>query len=150
MFYYLSKFHCLVAFTSWDIGQFVNSNCLLTRLNVINFEFNLIFLIKPFFLQGQKVKTKSWISWERIELLRWNKKHFSSFSKGFHLKQIKHFFLEGESPTLKLCFEPVESYEMFYSEFIPKFDMHISYDSQRRHNKFKFLWVRQLLHNTLV
>ena len=30
--YYLTKFHCLVAFTSWDIGQYVYCNCLLTRL----------------------------------------------------------------------------------------------------------------------
>ena len=32
IFYYLTKFQCLVAFTSWDIGQFVYCNCLLTRL----------------------------------------------------------------------------------------------------------------------
>ena len=32
IFYYLTKFHCLVAFTSWDIGQYVYCNCLLTRL----------------------------------------------------------------------------------------------------------------------
>ena len=32
MFYYLTKFHCLAAFTSWDIGQYVYCNCLLTRL----------------------------------------------------------------------------------------------------------------------
>ena len=31
MFYYLTKFHCLVAFTSWDIGQYVYCNYLLTR-----------------------------------------------------------------------------------------------------------------------
>ena len=82
--FYLTKFHCLVGFTSWDIGQYVNCNCLSTRLWRLNCEINLIFLIKPFFLHGQKIKTKSWISWERKELLRWNKKHFSSFLKGFH------------------------------------------------------------------
>ena len=32
MFYYLTKFHCLVAFTSWDIGQHLYCNYLLTRL----------------------------------------------------------------------------------------------------------------------
>ena len=32
IFYYLNKFHCLVAFTSWGIGQYVNCNSLLTRL----------------------------------------------------------------------------------------------------------------------
>ena len=39
--------------------------------------FNLIFLFKPFFFQIL-------ISWERKELLRWNKKQFLSFLKGFH------------------------------------------------------------------
>ena len=31
-FYYLTKFNCLIAFTSKDIGQYVYYNCLLTRL----------------------------------------------------------------------------------------------------------------------
>ena len=30
--YSLTKFHCLLAFTSWDIGQYVYCNCLLVRL----------------------------------------------------------------------------------------------------------------------
>ena len=47
----------------------------------MKFEINLIFLIKSFFLYNQKVKAK--ISWERKEFLRWNKKYFSSFLKGF-------------------------------------------------------------------
>ena len=32
IFYYLTKLQCLVAFTSWDTGQYVYRNCLLTRL----------------------------------------------------------------------------------------------------------------------
>ena len=32
IFYYLSKFYCLVPFTSWDIGQYMYCNYLLTRL----------------------------------------------------------------------------------------------------------------------
>ena len=32
IFYYLTKFYCLVTFTSWDIGQYVCCSCLLTRL----------------------------------------------------------------------------------------------------------------------
>ena len=32
IFYYLTKFQCLFAFTSRDIGQYVYCNCLLTRL----------------------------------------------------------------------------------------------------------------------
>ena len=48
----------------------------------IIFEINFIFLSKPFFLHDQKVRKKK--SWERKELLRSNKKHFSSLLKGFH------------------------------------------------------------------
>ena len=44
--------------------------------DVMNFEVNLIFLIKPFFLHGKKVVTRIYIARERKELLRWNKKHF--------------------------------------------------------------------------
>ena len=36
-------------------------------------------------LHDQKFKTKIQTSWERKELLRWNKKYFSSFLKGFQL-----------------------------------------------------------------
>ena len=43
----------------------------------------LIFIIKLFFLHIQKVKTKTEISWEREELLRWNKSIFHHFSKAF-------------------------------------------------------------------
>ena len=32
IFYYMTKFQCLVAFTSRDIAQYVYFNCLLTRL----------------------------------------------------------------------------------------------------------------------
>ena len=31
-FYYLTKFHCLIAFTSRNIGQYVYYDCLLTRM----------------------------------------------------------------------------------------------------------------------
>ena len=31
-FYQLTKFHCLIAFTSGDIGQYVYGNSLLTKL----------------------------------------------------------------------------------------------------------------------
>ena len=56
--------------------------------DVMDFEINLIFLIKPFFLQDQKVMAKTEISWERKELLRSNKKHFSSFLKCFQFPKI--------------------------------------------------------------
>ena len=56
--------------------------------DVMDFGINLIFLIEPFFLNDQKVMTKTLISWERKELLRWNKEYFSSFLKGFQLWKI--------------------------------------------------------------
>ena len=73
----------------YQLMDYVYCNSLLTRL----WRHNAIFLMKPFFINDQKVNTKIKLSWERKELLRWNKKQFSS------LNQIKHFFLEGESPT---------------------------------------------------
>ena len=56
--------------------------------DVMDFEINLFFLIEPFFLHDQKVMTKTLISQERKEPLGWNKKHFSSFLKGFQLSKI--------------------------------------------------------------
>ena len=54
----------------------------------MDFETNLIFLIEPVFLHDPKIMTKTYISWEWKELLKWNKKHFSSFLKGFQLSKI--------------------------------------------------------------
>ena len=59
----------------------------------MNFEINLIFLIKPFFLHDQKVMIKTWISWERKELLRWNKQHFSHIYMTFN--EANNTFLFG-------------------------------------------------------
>ena len=36
-------------------------------------------------MYDQNAKTKTWISWERKALLRWNKNHFSSLLKGYQL-----------------------------------------------------------------
>ena len=55
--------------------------------DVMNFEDNVNFLIKPFFLHDQNVVTKTEIFLERKELLRRNKKHFSLFLKGFQSKK---------------------------------------------------------------
>ena len=71
----------------------------------MNLAINFIFLIKPFFLHDQNVMTKTEISWERKKLLRWNKKRFLSFLKGFD-KVNNTIFLEGESPTLQLLVLP--------------------------------------------
>ena len=68
IFYYPTKSDCLVTFTTWDTGQCV---------------FQLL-VNQAVFLHDQKVKTKIEISLARKELSRRNKKHFSSFVKGFH------------------------------------------------------------------
>ena len=52
--------------------------------DIINFETNLTSLVKPWFLHDQKVMIKTW---ERRELLRWNKINFIIF-KGLWKKQI--------------------------------------------------------------
>ena len=55
-----------------------------------------IFLDQPLkqWLTGEKRRedenTKIWISRERKELFRWNKKHFSQFFKGYHLVKNKN------------------------------------------------------------
>ena len=57
----MSKFHCLVAL----LREILDKVCIVivcviiaTGRDVKNFEINLNFLIKPFFLFDQKVKTK--------------------------------------------------------------------------------------------
>ena len=46
----------------------------------MDFEIDLIYLIKRFLLHDQKVMTATW---KRKELLRENKNHFPSYLKGF-------------------------------------------------------------------
>ena len=62
----------------------------------MNFEVNLIFLIKRFFLHDQKVVTNTNIPWERKDLLRWNKKTFFITSKGLSIKQITFGRIESD------------------------------------------------------
>ena len=54
-------------------------------------------------MHDQKVIIKVWISWEWKELLGWNRKHSSSFLKGFQWKKVT-VFLEDESVTLRWVF----------------------------------------------
>ena len=61
MFCQLTEFHCLIAFTSWDIGLYVYWAQLLVKpgCDVTNFEINFIFVIKPLTKNiNKKVKTK--------------------------------------------------------------------------------------------
>ena len=74
--------------------------------DVMNFEVNLIFLFKLFFLHDHNIVIKSKISLEWKKLLRRNKKHFSSFLKGFQSSKITYFFGRWESDFnyfLKKC-----------------------------------------------
>ena len=49
IFCQVTKFHCVIVFTSVGIGQYIHCNCLLTKLWRQKFEIKLIVLIKPFF-----------------------------------------------------------------------------------------------------
>ena len=57
-FNYLTKFHFLIAFNSWDIGQYVYCNCLFPILCRQKFEINRSFLIKPFFNNQKNLRQK--------------------------------------------------------------------------------------------
>ena len=54
IFYQLIKFHCLIAFTAWDIWQYVYGNCLFPRLWRHEFEINLILLNKILIILRKK------------------------------------------------------------------------------------------------
>ena len=62
-------------------------NCFLQGFDFMNFEINFNFLIK-LFLHDKRVKTTFKYLMNEKELLEQNKKHFSSFLKGFHLSKI--------------------------------------------------------------
>ena len=86
-----TKFHSLVSFAFWDIGKYMYCNCLLSRLWRHKF-WNQPSSNQVFFVHDQKVKTKIQMSWERKELLRWNKKHFTPFERVFYLSKWNIFF----------------------------------------------------------
>ena len=71
--------YLVIGCLDWKIGVFQKS---VVRIYYI---LNLISLIKPFFVYDQNSQTKkTWLSWEQKEVLRWNKKPFSSLLKGYH------------------------------------------------------------------
>ena len=100
MFYWLIKFHYLVALNSWDIEQYVCRNSLLTKLRRHKFRNWPYLSNQSVFTTCPKSQDKNLNILRTKELLRWNKKHFSSFLKGYHWSKYKKFFLEGQSPTL--------------------------------------------------
>ena len=94
--------------------------------HVINFQINIILLIKSFLYITEKVNTKNSLSSEQKELLKWNKKHFSSFLKGFQLSKIvsdviecafkENWWNKLETPLSKRTF-PFSTNPLFLSNF---------------------------------
>ena len=59
IFYQLTKFHCPNAFTSRDVRQYMCCNFIcLPVCDVMNFEINFSFLIRPFFYMSEKSRQK--------------------------------------------------------------------------------------------
>ena len=71
------KIHCLIAFTSRDIGLYVFYNCFLTGCDVIKVEINIIFLIKPFWYRTKK-------SSQKLRYLENEKSFWSEIKTIFH------------------------------------------------------------------
>ena len=90
--------------------------------DVMNFEINLIFLIRLFFLHDQKVIIKIWISWEQKELLIWNKKHFLSFSRAFNEENIANFFGRWDS-DFKIVWIKITTFFFVNDAFQSYFDL---------------------------
>ena len=97
--------------------------------------------IKPFYLDDQKSRDKNLKSWERKELLRWNKKHFLSFLKGFWWANNTIFF-KGESPTLK--WESQQYFIPFNNIMLPiciKVLYHTAFLNCSHRSVFLWTWV---------
>ena len=74
--------------------------------DVIDFATNLKNLVKPLVLDDQKVKIK--VSWERRNLLRWNKMHFSSLLKDLNWWKPTYFFCRWVSNFNLLLMEHIQ------------------------------------------
>ena len=86
------NFHCVIAFTSWDIWYVILTswdiwycNCLLSSLWRHKFWNFSQLSYQAVFLHDQKLKTQIKIFQERKEILKWNKNNFSWFLKDFQL-----------------------------------------------------------------
>ena len=84
---YLTKFQCLVVSTSWDIGRYVFSHSLLTKLWRNKF-WNCPYLSNQVILSTWPKRQDKDLNILRTKrVFRWNKKHFSSLLKGFNWKK---------------------------------------------------------------
>ena len=75
--YYLTKFNDVYN-VKWFLSYSKNYVCKFMQANSWHhelFHFHLPFWIWKMWKRREKI-TKIWISWERKELFRWNKKHF--------------------------------------------------------------------------
>ena len=110
MFYYLTKFHCLVAFTSWDIRQFqfVIFNPWKVPWNRIAFPQNI--------LLQHLVCHITWLDMtlDDLRYLRY-KKHFSSFLKGFHWSKNHNFFRRWEPDFNTCCYMSLTKVHIYLS-----------------------------------
>ena len=68
----------------------------------MDFEINLIFLIKPFFSTWPKSRDKNLNILRTKRAFKMKQKEFVIIFKGFSIKQIMQIFLLGVSPTLVL------------------------------------------------
>ena len=90
MFLMLQFINCpnFIVFTSWDIGQHVHYNYLLSSCDVIKSEINLIFLIKPFWYMTKKSKQK--LKYLESEKSFWGeiKSYFHHFQRVFSCQKL--------------------------------------------------------------
>ena len=83
--YYQTKFDGVIQSGSWVIPKLTPANLCKPIHDIINYSTSICpFESGKCGKEGKKI-TKMWISWERKELFRWNKKHFSQLLKGYHL-----------------------------------------------------------------
>ena len=89
---YVTKFHCLVDFALWDIGQYVYCSCLLTRLWLHKFSY---LSNQAVFSSWPNSRDKNLIILRMKKALKMQWKAFFITFKGLSLKLIKHFFRGG-------------------------------------------------------
>ena len=102
MLYYLTKFHCLVTFTSWDIGQYVYCNYLLTWLWRHKF-------CSQLYLSNQAIPTWHKIQDKNLIILRMKRdfkmkwKSLFIILKALSMKQITFVFRSWDSDFNGTC-----------------------------------------------
>ena len=100
MFHYLTKIHCLVAFTSFYIGEHVHCNCLLARLWRQTFWKQPYLSNEAVFSAWTKCQDKNLNNLRTKIAIKVQQKAFLIIFKGLSLNQTEQIFLEGEYPTL--------------------------------------------------